>query len=144
MVIKLEIMGNCVPINYGEILLSSDQRAKKGWYDMEERWMAFLVWAVVGLFFIAMGMYDMHSMKERPFGFWANAKTAPMEDVTGYNRALGRLWCVYGVLFIFLGLPLLQGQNSGTLIVTILGAMLISIGAMAVYVVGIEPKYRKK
>lgn len=118
--------------------------AKKGWYDMEERWMAFLVWAVVGLFFIAMGMYDMHSKKERPFGFWANAKTAPMEDAAGYNRALGRLWCVYGVLFIFLGLPLLQEQNSGTLIVTILGAMLISIGAMVVYVVGIEPKYRKK
>ena len=35
-------------------------------------------------------------------------------------------------------------QNSGLIIIPILGAMLISIAAIAAYVVGIEPKYRKK
>ena len=67
-----------------------------------------------------------------------------IEDVKGYNRALGILWCVYGVLFTLIGLPLLDGQNSGLIIIPILGAMLISIAAMVAYVVGIEPKYRKK
>ena len=62
----------------------------------------------------------------------------------GYNRALGILWCVYGVVFTLIGLPLLNEQNSGLIIIPILGAMVISIVAMAVYVVVIEPKYRKK
>ena len=96
------------------------------------------------LLFIVMGIYDFNSKKAKPFGFWANAEVAPIEDVKGYNRALGILWCVYGVLFTLIGLPLLDGQNSGLIIIPILGAMLISIAAMVAYVVGIEPKYRKK
>ena len=75
---------------------------------------------------------------------WANAEVASIEDVKGYNRALGILWCVYGVLFVLIGLPLLAGQNSGSIIISMLGTMFISIGAMVAYVVGIEPKYRKK
>lgn len=67
----------------------------------------------------------------------------PIEDVKGYNRALGKLWCVYGVLFTLIGLPLLVGKNSGLIILPILGAMVISIAAMVVYVIGIEHKYRK-
>jgi len=111
---------------------------------MGERLWAFIIWTIMGIVFIVMGIYDMNSKKAKPFGFWANAKVAPIEDVKGYNRALGKLWCVYGVLFTLIGLPLLDGQNSGLIIIPILGAMLISIGAMVVYVVGIEAKYRKK
>ena len=80
---------------------------------MEGRFAAFIIWASMGVLFIVMGIYDFHSKKEKPFGFWANAEVAPIEDVKGYNRALGILWCVYGVLFTFIGLPLLGGQNSG-------------------------------
>ena len=111
---------------------------------MEEGKIAFIIWAVLGVFFVVMGIYDMTSKKEKPFGFWANAEVAPIEDVKGYNRALGKLWCVYGVLFTLIGLPLLNGQNTGLLIMTMLGTMFLSIGAMVTYVVGIEPKYRKK
>ena len=111
---------------------------------MEERLIAFIIWSILGVLFIVMGIYDLNSKKARPFGFWANAEVAAIEDVKGYNRALGKLWCVYGVLFILIGLPLLDGQNSGSIIISILGAMFISIAAMVAYVVGIEPKYRKK
>ena len=111
---------------------------------MEEKLMAFLIWSIMGALFIVMGIYCIKSRKAKPFGFWANAEAAPVEDVKGYNRALGILWCVYGVLFMLIGLPLLDGQNSGMLIITMLGTMFISIGAMVVYVVGIEAKYRKK
>ena len=103
---------------------------------MEERFIAFIIWGIIGLLFIVMGIYEFHSKKAKPFGFWANVK--------GYNRALGILWCVYGVLFTLIGLPLLDRQNSGLIIIPILGAMLISIAAIATYVVGIERKYRKK
>ena len=51
-----------------------------------------------------------------------------------------RVWS----LFILIGLPLLNGQNSGFMIITMLGTMIISIGAMVVYVVGIEGKYRDR
>ena len=111
---------------------------------MEERLIAFVIWAIMGVLFIAMGIYDLNSKKAKPFGFWANAEVAPIEDAKGYNRALGILWCVYGVLFTLIGLPLLDEQNSGLIILSILCAMLISIAAIVVYVVGIEPKYRKK
>jgi len=113
---------------------------------MEEKLMAFIIWAIVGVLFIIMGIYDMNSKKAKPFGFWANAEVGPIEDVKGYNRALGILWCVYGVLFTLIGLPLLilDEQNAGLIIIPVLGAMLISIGAMAMYTVGIESRYRKK
>lgn len=102
---------------------------------MEGRLIAFVIWVIIGVLFIVMGIYDFNSKKAKPFGFWANAEVAPIEDVKGYNRALGILWCVYGVLFTLIGLPLLDGQNSGLIIIPILGAMLISIAAMVAYVV---------
>ena len=111
---------------------------------MGERLWTFIIWAIGGVVFIVMGIYDMNSKKAKPFGFWANAETAPIENVKGYNRALGILWCVYGVMFIFIGFPLLAGENSGLIILSVLGTMLLSIAAMIVYVIGIEPKYRKK
>ena len=113
---------------------------------MEEGLIAFIVWAIIGVLFIVMGIYDMNSKKEKTFGFWANAEVGPIEDLKGYNRALGILWCVYGILFILIGLPLLilDEKNSGLIIIPVVGAMLISIGAMIVYCVGIESKYRKK
>ena len=111
---------------------------------MEERVTAFIIWAIIGVLIIIMGIYDMKSKKTKPFGFWANADVIPVEDVKGYNRALGKLWCVYGVLFILIGLPLLDKQDSGLIIITMLGTLFISIAAMIVYVVGIEAKYRKR
>ena len=120
------------------------QNYKERIHIMEERLIAFIIWVIIGVLFIVMGIYDFNSKKAKTFGFWANAEVAPIEDVKGYNRALGILWCAYGVLFTLIGLPLLDGQNSGLIIIPILGAMLISIAAMVAYVVGIEPKYRKK
>ena len=111
---------------------------------MEERVLAFIIWAIMGALFVVMGIYCIKSKKAKAFGFWANAEVIPVEDVKGYNRALGKLWCVYGILFTIIGLPLLSGENSGMMIITMLGTMFISIGAMVAYVVGIESKYRKR
>lgn len=105
---------------------------------------AFIIWTIMGVFFIGMGIFDFFSKKEKPFGFWANAKTLEIENVKSYNRALGVLWMVFGILFILLGIPLLAGQNSSYIVLSILGVMFISIMAMAVYVTVIEKKYRKK
>jgi hypothetical protein len=99
---------------------------------MEGRTMAFIIWAIIAVFFIVMGIYDLTSKKAKPFGFWANAEVGAIEDVKGYNRTLGILWCVYGVLFALTGVPLLVG-GLGMIIIAILGTMFISIGAMVTY-----------
>lgn len=105
---------------------------------------AFIMWCVGGAAFILLGIYDIFSKKTRAFGFWANAKTAEVNDIKAYNRALGKLWIVYGVFFILLGIPLLGGQNSPLAIVTIIGSMAEAIVVMAVYILVIEKKYRKR
>lgn len=104
---------------------------------------AFIIWLILSLFFIGMGIVCLVSKKEKAFGFWANAETLPVKDVKAYNRALGKLWCVYGVALAFLGIPLLQGQNAAGLVLPILGTMFLSIIVMAVYVTVIEKKYRE-
>jgi len=105
--------------------------------------MAFLIWGIMGFGFIILGIYDCFSKKEKPFGFWANAETVSVKDVKKYNRALGKLWIVFGILFTLLGLPLLA-EDSAWIILSILGCLPLCIGAMIVYTLGIEKKYRKK
>lgn len=108
-----------------------------------EKVIGFVIWALVGIFFIAMGIYDWNAKSKRPFGFWANAETFPVEDVASYNRAVGKLWCVFGIIFIILGLPMLAEQDSPIMLISMLGVAFESIGAMVVYVTKIEKKYRK-
>ena len=109
-----------------------------------EKMTAFIIWALCGVFFIGMGIYDWNAKNKRPFGFWANAETFPVEDVESYNKALGKLWCVFGIIFILLGLPMLAGEGSPIMLISMLGVAFESIGAMVVYVTKIEKKYRKK
>ena len=105
---------------------------------------AFLIWLVLSACFVIMGIYNFFSKKKSAFGFWANAKVFEVTDVKAYNRALGKLWCVFGIVLALLGLPLLYGQNSPYILLTMLGAILEAIAAMVVYVTVIEKKYRKK
>ncbi len=104
---------------------------------------AFCILFLMALCFIGLGIYNFFSKKKSAFGFWANAKVFPVTDVKAYNRALGKLWCVFGVVFALLGLPLLGGQNSPYILLSVLGAMLEAIAAMVVYVTVIEKKYRR-
>ena len=105
--------------------------------------LAFILWTICGLIFVGMGIYDHHAKTTRPFGFWANVKTAEVKDVQAYNKALGKLFIGFGIVFILLGLPLLAGQNSPWIILSIVGVMALAIASMAIYTVGIEGKYRK-
>lgn len=105
--------------------------------------LAFILWAILGLSFVVYGIYVFRSDNEKAFGFWANAHVAPVTDVKGYNRALGKLWCVYGAVCTLLGLPLLA-EDSQYIIISILGLALSTIVVMGVYTIKIEGKYRKK
>ena len=109
-----------------------------------EEYMAFLIWGIMGLAFVVLGIYECCSKREKPFGFWSNAQTFAVKDVKRYNKALGKLWIVFGILFAMLGIPLLPGAAPAFIIISILGSLPLCIGAMVVYVTVIERKYREK
>ena len=102
----------------------------------------FILWLIVGCLLIALGIGAFFAKKE--VGFFNNVKPLPMRDVKAYNRAVGKLLIVYGIVFTALGLPLLAGQNSALLLLSILGVVAETIGAMAVYILVIQNKYEKK
>lgn len=101
----------------------------------------FLIWLIIGLFFAGIGIVDFFAKK--PVGFWANCETIPVENVKKYNRSVAWLFCAYGAVFILLGVPMLW-TDFPWILVTVPGILLESVGAMIVYTVVIEPKYRKK
>lgn len=105
---------------------------------------AFIIWLIAGGAMIVYGIYAIRSKRAVPFGFWANAEVFEVNNVRAYNCAVGKLWCVFGAVFILLGTPLLTGQNSLCVIVSIPGCMAEAIAAMVVYVTVIEKKYRVK
>lgn len=104
---------------------------------------AFLAFALIGLFFLIIGIRCFFS--DKPSGFWANAEQFEVTDVRAYNNAMGRLWIVAALLYTALGLPLLNPKNIlPVILITIVGCMIVSIGIMIFFTTVIEPKYRKK
>lgn len=105
----------------------------------------FMIWTLVSCGFIGYGIYLMFSKREVPVGFWANVKEQPqVTDAKGYNKALGKLFCGYGIALILLGLPMLGGQNSAGVIFTVLGAAWASIALAVIYSTVILKKYQKR
>ena len=109
---------------------------------MSEMMIAFIIWCVVGLLIIGLGISAFCAKK--PVGFWSNAKMFEVTDLNKYNNAVGKLFCGYGIAFILLGLPMLAGENSALVLVSVIGVMLTSIAMMIIYTIVIEPKYKKR
>lgn len=103
--------------------------------------MAFIIWAIIGLIFVGLGVLAFFSKK--PMGFWANAEMFQVSDTKRYNRTMGIMWCIFGVVFDLLGLPLLAGENSPYIMLSVVGVMLEVIAFMVIYILVIEKKYRK-
>lgn len=103
---------------------------------------AFIIWSLIGCMFICMGIYSCVS--KTPMGFWANAEVFEVSDVKKYNYAMAKLFCIFGMVQIVLGIPLLAGQNSAWILLSVAGIMIESIAAMIVYSLVIEKKYKKE
>ena len=108
---------------------------------MDGKIIGFIVWAIVGCFIIGIGISAFFSKKA--VGFWANIKAEPINDIKNYNYAMGKLFIVYGVIFILLGTPLLSGQNSPFILLSVVGIMIETIVTMAIYTLIIVKKYKK-
>lgn len=102
----------------------------------------FIVWVVIAIAFILFGIYSFFSKK--PVGFWANTEMDEVIEIQNYNRAVGKMWCVFGLFFLILGFPLLKGQNSPYILISVVGVVVEVIVLMLVYSQLIEKKYCKK
>lgn len=102
----------------------------------------FIIWCIVGCLFFGIGVGCLFS--KQATGFWANAERPKVTDVKKYNKAMSKLWFAFGTIMILLGIPLLEGQNSSLLVITIVGMFVEVIAFMVIYVLVIEKKYRKK
>ena len=102
----------------------------------------FVIWAIVGVIIISLGIRAYFSRKA--VGFWTSIKPISVNDITGYNRAVGKLFVIYGVILIVLGLPLLSEQNSPFILLSVLGVMIETIVIMAIYSLCIERKYKEQ
>ena len=109
---------------------------------MDEMWIGFTAWGVAGILMIGIGIWALFSKK--PVNFWANASVSEVNNPKQYNYAVAKLFCLYGIIFIILGIPLLAGQNSAWILLSVIGVMIESIMAMIIYVLVIEKKYKKK
>lgn len=101
----------------------------------------FVICCIVGVFFIVIGISSFFSKK--PVGFWANVKMCEVTDARNYNKATGKLFLCFGAVFTIFGLPLLAGQDSPLILLSIAGDMFLIITVMLVYELVIMKKYRK-
>lgn len=109
---------------------------------MDGRIIGFTVWTLFGCLMIGLGIRAFFSKKA--VSFWANIKTFPVIDISGYNRATGKLFIIYGAIFIALGTPLLSDQNTPYILMSVLGVMIETIAIMVVYSTYITNKYETK
>lgn len=102
----------------------------------------FAAFALIGLFFLIIGIRCRHS--DKPSGFWANAEQFEVTDVHAYNMAMSKMWFVAAVLYTALGLPLLTLANILLVIlISVVGTMIVSIGLMIFFTTAIEPRFKK-
>ena len=106
----------------------------------------FIIWALAGCLVIGSGIHCF--LSREAVGLFQNGrkynKVFEVTDVQGYNRATGRLDCVFGILFILLGIPLLDGQNSSLVLIPVCGVFPWSIAWIGTYELVICRKYEKK
>lgn len=125
----------------GKLLAETMKKKYEVGHMTEGKIIGFVIWLMLGILFIGNGLFCFKAKKAT--GFWANAKTAPIEDIKSYNRAMGKLWCLYGGGLILLGIPILL-ENSIWILISVVGVIAESILLMAVYTLKIEKRYRKQ
>lgn len=100
---------------------------------------AFCIWCLCGIFFIGIGLFCRQS--KTPMGFWANDKAPKVKDIKGYNRALGKCWITYGIIFILIGFPILFSQDSLWILVPVLGTLFDTLALILAYTMIVTPRY---
>lgn len=108
---------------------------------MEKNTIAFVLWCILGSFYIFLAVYIWFSKKA--IAFWGSAKMFEVTDIRKYNHAMSKLYSAYGITFILLGLPLLLGHFE-CILLSAVGVVMETIVLIIVYSFVIKKKYSKK
>lgn len=92
---------------------------------------AFIIWSLVGVLFIGLGISNFYA--KHVVGFWSNIPAPEIEDMKHFNRAVGWMWIIFGILMIVFGIPLLSGQNSPYVFLSVAGVVIEIIAIMIIY-----------
>ncbi|MFA9378677.1 MAG: hypothetical protein ACERKZ_18325 [Lachnotalea sp.] len=99
------------------------------------------IFGIVGLIFIINGISDRFCKK--PVGIYHNLRTPSSDqisDVKAYNKAVGNLYLLYALYFIFNGIILFIDPVKTTIIV-VTATFPLALGIMFYYELKIVPKY---
>ena len=107
---------------------------------MTGKLLGFIIWGAMGVMMICFAIFSCFSKK--PMMFWANTGVFEVTDIKKYNFAVAKLFLMYGIVLIVLGIPMLA-ENSAWIMFSVAGAMAESIIAMVVYSLVIEKRYKK-
>lgn len=104
----------------------------------------FVIHFIIGLFFIFMGIQS--KKKKEPVKLWANISNANFKvtDISAYNQAVGKMWIIFGINMILLGLIMFLDIKGVPFLIYMLGVLANILGLMIYYTLVIEKKYRKQ
>lgn len=103
---------------------------------------AFIIWSIVAVLFLAIGISSRKSREA--VGFFTFTKPPVIENIEAYNRAVSNLWIVTALIFELLGIPFLFLKQNSPWFLLIIFAVFIWVITMMVCYMKIEGKYRKK
>ncbi len=109
---------------------------------MDDALIAFLVFVLIGVFFVILGIYTYSSKKLQKF--LVKIKPTNVDDISGYNKALGKLYAVFGIIVALTALPILIDSDSLLAVFSIVIVIFEYMILLLVYVLKIESKYSKK
>ena len=98
-----------------------------------------MVMWIVAVIFIVIGIYVMS--RGKPMWLWAGSKISESEinDVKGYNQAVGKMWCVFSIPMFVGGIVEFILPISSILILLL--TCTVGIGFVVWYYHKIEEKY---
>lgn len=102
---------------------------------------AFIIWSLVSFIFIGLGISNFYA--KGVVGFWSYVPAPEVDDVKGFNRAVGWMWIIFGILMIVFGIPLLGEQNSPYAFLSVAGVVIEIIAIMIIYT-RLVIKYKKE
>lgn len=99
----------------------------------------YLCWLAGDAVTLIFGIYAW--LAKEPVRFWTVGQKIQVNSIKKYNHAVAKLWFLLTIGLAAFGLPLISGQNSAWIVVSILGTVFLSIIVMVIYT-RIEKKYR--
>lgn len=103
--------------------------------------MAFVIWSAVCALFIGIGISCIKS--SIAVGFFTFTEPSDVKDISGYNKAVAKLWMIYAVIFEIIGIPLLYLKQNSPMILLLMPLAIIWVISLIIVYLKIESKFRK-